>query len=446
MSGAGGFARSFRVIAVLLFVGMIAAIVAIAWRIPDPEILPALADRKPDIEHGRYVAILGDCAACHTTAGGKPFAGGVPFPTPVGTVYSTNITPDHDTGIGNYSFRDFVRVMHLGATPDGTRLYPAMPYTAYAKVSDEDLWDLFAYLQSGLAPVQEDNRPTAIPWPLSIRWPIAWWNIAFHDSSRFVADGSKDEQWNRGAYLVQGLAHCGTCHTPRGLAFDEKDVSGKSELYLSGTAIDGTSPINLRGNMGDGLGRWSATEIAELLKSGRNAHSSVNGAMAEVVRDSTQYMNDSDIAAIAVYLKSLSPAPDDHRATFSADDATIRKILSGDERSAGGRMYIDSCAACHRLSGKGASFAFPSLAGNLSVLSSDPSSLIAVILDGARLPSTAAAPTGLAMPPFGWRYDDTDIAQLTTFIRSNWGNSATPVAAAEVAKVRKQLSPIRAPP
>ncbi len=435
-----GFARRFWVVAALVLVVAAAVLFAIALHVPNPGISPLLAQRKPDVEHGKYVAVLGDCAACHTAAGGQPFAGGVPFSTPVGTVYSNNITPDRDSGIGNYSFEDFVRVMRLGATPDGTRLYPAMPYTAYAKVSDEDLQDLFAYLQSGLAPVERARRPSGIPWPLSMRWPLALWNLAFHDNSRFVADGSKDEQWNRGAYLVQGLTHCGTCHTPRGIAFEEADVTGKSDLYLSGTDFDGSSPINLRSNIGDGLGRWSASDIAELLKSGRNLHSAVTGPMADVVRDSTQYMTEQDVAAIATYLKSLSPAPEDRRPAFAANDATIRTIMAGDERSTGGRFYMDSCAACHRLSGSGESFAFPTLAGNSSVLNSDPSSLIAVILNGARLPSTDAAPTGLAMPPFAWRYGDADIAKLATFVRANWGNSAPPVTAAQVANVRKQRS------
>jgi mono/diheme cytochrome c family protein len=431
--------RSWALAALALIVAA-AAILVLVLHVPKPEISPLLAQRKSDMEHGKYVAMLGDCAACHTAAGGQPFAGGVSFSTPVGTVYSTNITPDRDSGIGNYSFEDFVRVMRLGVTPDGTRLYPAMPYTAYAKVSDEDLQDLFAHLQSGVAPSHEARRPSSIPWPLSMRWPLAFWNLAFHDDSSFVADGSKDEQWNRGAYLVQGLGHCGTCHTPRGVAFEEVDVAGKSNLYLSGTEFDGASPINLRGNTGDGLGRWSASDIAELLRSGRNPHSAVTGPMADVVRDSTQYMTDQDAAAIATYLKSLSLAPEDHRATFAANDATIRTFMAGDERSAGGRIYMDSCAACHRLSGGGERVAFPTLAGNSIVLNSDPSSLIAVILDGARLPSTAAAPSGLAMPPFGWRYDDVDIAEVATFVRTNWGNGARPITAAQVAKVRKQPS------
>jgi mono/diheme cytochrome c family protein len=269
--------------------------------------------------------------------------------------------------------------------------------------------------------------------------PLALWTDALHDSSRFVMDVSKDVHWNRGAYLVQGLSHCGTCHTPRGFFFEEKDVSGKTNLYLSGTQLDGTSPVNLRGNNGDGLGRWSASDIADLLQSGRNAHSAVTGTMADVVRHSTQYMTDQDVSSIALYLKSLSPAPEDGRAHFVPSDSTVRTIMAGDERSSGGRIYMDSCAACHRLSGGGETLTFPTLAGNPSVLSADPSSLIAVILHGARTPSTARAPSGLAMPDFHWRYDDADIAELATFIRANWGNQGLPVSAVQVAKIRDRL-------
>ena len=440
MNGSGLSVRKRWVITGLLVVAAaVAASLLVAARLPDPEISPMLAQRQPDAARGAYIAVLGDCAFCHTAIGGIPFAGGLALATPMGAIYSSNITPDPGMGIGRYTFKDFVRVMRLGVKPDGTRLYPAMPYTAYSKVSDEDLQDLFAYLRSAIAPVQQASRATDIVWPLSIRWPLALWNIAFHDNSRFMMNASQDAQWNRGAYLVQGLAHCGTCHTPRGLLFEEKDVRGTSNLYLSGARLDGTSPINLRGNDGDGLGRWSETDVAALLKSGRNAHSAVTGTMSDVVRHSTQYMTDQDVVAIALYLKSLSPAPENGHANFAASDATIRTMLAGTERSSGGRIYMDSCAACHRLSGSGENLAFPTLAGNPTVLSADPSSLIAVILTGARTPATAGAPTGLAMPDFGWRYDDADIADLATFIRSHWGNGAGPVAVAQVASVRKQL-------
>jgi mono/diheme cytochrome c family protein len=438
-------ARNRWLIAGLALVVAAAVVVsAVAHHVPDPAISPALAQRTPDAARGEYIAVLGDCAFCHTKAGGPSYAGGLALNSPLGTIYSSNITPDRDTGIGAYTLADFVRVMRLGVKPDGTRLYPAMPYTAYAAVSDEDLQDLFAYLQSSIAAVPLASRATDIPWPLSIRWPLALWNAAFHDDSRFLTDGSKDSQWNRGAYLVQGLAHCGTCHSPRGIFFEEKDLRGSSNLYLSGGSLDATSPINLRGNSGDGLGRWSIVDIAALLKSGRSEHSAVSGAMADTVRHSTQYMTDQDVASIAIYVKSLSPAPERGRASFAASASTLSSIMAGSERSSGGRIYLDSCAACHRLSGSGENSTFPSLAGNPSVLSSDPSSLIGVILEGARVPSTAAAPSGLAMPGFGWRYNDADIAALATFTRSSWGNSAPPVTATKVAEIRGQLGGGRA--
>ena len=425
--------------AVALLGGMVIAIFIIQRHVPEPEIDLTVVQRQPDNARGEYIAILGDCSFCHTKPGGQVFAGGRSLETPLGVIYSSNITPDADTGIGRYTLRDFMRVMRFGVTPSGKRLYPAMPYTAYAKVSDEDLQDLFAYLQMQVAPVHEASRATDIHWPLSVRWPLALWSSAFLDRARFATDPSKDAQWNRGAYLVQGLLHCGTCHTPRGLFYDEKDVSGRTNRYLSGAELDGNSPVNLRGNDGDGLGRWSAADIADLLQSGRNAHSAVTGTMADVVRNNTQFMTDQDVAAVAGYLKSLSPASEEGRAHFAASDATLQRVMTGAERSTGGRIYMDSCAACHRLSGSGEKLAFPTLAGNPSVLSGDPSSLIAVILQGARTPSTAGAPTGLTMPGFDWRYDDANIAELATFVRSSWGNQGAPVSAGQVRKVRDRL-------
>jgi mono/diheme cytochrome c family protein len=423
---------------VLLAVIATGLVAVVVLPTPQPELSPVIAQRQPDIAHGQYVAVLGDCAACHTAPQGEKLAGGLPFPTPVGTIYASNITPDAETGIGGYTFADFVRVMRFGVKSDGTRLYPAMPYTAYAKVSDEDLHDLFAYLQHEVLPVRRVTRSDGMTWPLSMRWPLAIWNAAFLDRHGFTADSSKSDEWNRGAYLVQGLEHCGTCHTPRGFALQEKNVDGSSTQFLAGSVLDGGSPINLRGNDGDGLARWSADDIVQILTTGRNAHSAVTGSMTEVVADSTQYLTHGDAAAIASYLKSLSPAPEAGRATFTpGDEATLHTIKAGGEKSVGGQIFMDSCAACHRLSASGEKLVFPGLTGNPSVLSQDPSSLIAVILNGNRLPSTAGAPSDLAMPGFAWRYDDKAIAELASFIRSSWGNHASAVTPAEVAALRR---------
>jgi mono/diheme cytochrome c family protein len=430
-----------RAIACLLVAVVAAALFGvyrIASAIPDPPISPQIASRKPDPAHGRIVALEGDCAGCHTAPDDDAYAGGVAFATPVGTLYSSNITPDPEQGIGKYGFTDFVRLMRLGVTPSGKRLYPAMPYTAYAKVTDEDLQDLFAWLKQNVAPSGRVNRKGDISWPLTMRWPLALWNLAFHKAKPFQADPARDAEWNRGAYLVQGLTHCGTCHTPRNFAFAEKDLDGGTSFYLSGASFDGQSPVNLRGNEGDGLGRWSKEDIVQLLKSGRNPHSAVSGSMTDVVRFSTQYLDDKDLSAIAAYLKTLPAASGDHPG-FASDPATLRSYLDGTQQDPGGKIFMDACSACHRLDGQGARTVFAGLAGNPMVLSRDPASLIEVILAGARLPSTAAAPSDLAMPGFAWRYDDAEIAALATFARSSWGNHAPPVLPGQVTDVRMRL-------
>jgi mono/diheme cytochrome c family protein len=424
---------------VAVAVAAAAAVAVIALHRPEPVVSAALAQRKADPHKGAYLATAGDCVACHTAPGGKSFAGGLPFATPVGTVFSTNITADRDNGIGNYTLQDFIRLMRFGVARDGRRVYPAMPYTAYARVSDEDLQDLLAYLQQ-LPPINAVNRPIEAAWPLSMRWPLALWNVAFHDDTPFQPDPNKSAVWNRGAYLVQGLGHCGTCHTPRGLALQEKDLTGRSNEFLSGGVLAGFSSTNLRGNNGSGLGSWTEQDIVDLLKTGRSTFSAVHGPMTEVVQDSTQYIGDADLKAIAVYLKSLSPAPSDAQPGFEKSDATIQAFMDGSENAPGGRIFMDSCSACHRLDGSGAGRGFPRLAGNASVLNPNADSLIAIILQGNRLPSTEGAPSGLAMPAFGWRYNDADIAALATFVRTSWGNRAAAVGEEDVRRVRAQLA------
>ena len=409
-----------------------------AWTEPSINVAADVGAGSGDAVHGEYLARVGDCMACHTVKGGAPYAGGYPFKTPVGTIYPNNISSDRVHGMGDYSFSDFVRVMREGIAKDGRHLYPAMPYTSYAKVSDADLKDLYAYFTTRAPASSEENRPSDIEWPLSMRWPLAIWNRAFHDDSPFRPEDTQSVEWNRGAYLVQGLAHCGACHTPRGVAMQELDLTGKTSRFLSGSKLDNTSPINLRGNAGSGLGNWSEADIVAVLQTGRGPHSAVTGSMGEVIEHSTQYLNDADLHAIAVYLKSLPPRPSDATA-FQANDATLKSIMAGSATGPGASFYIDSCAACHRQNGQGASRVFPSLANNPMVLASQPDSLIAVVLNGSRLPSTASAPSPLAMPPFAWRYDDEQVAELATFVRSSWGNNASAVTAEQVKAVRHNL-------
>ncbi|MGI4793711.1 MAG: c-type cytochrome [Janthinobacterium lividum] len=426
-----------RVAATVAAAAVIVGGVALAWALPAPlpSLPPEIASRTPDPAHGAYLAVAGDCTACHTRPGGAAFAGGVPFVVPMGVVYSTNITPDRTHGIGDYTLPEFIRLMRQGVARDNRRIYPAMPYTAYTKVSDADLQDLYAYFEHSVPAAAEHDFANRIPWPLSIRWPLAFWNKVFLDDTRFQSDPTKPNSWNRGAYLVEGLGHCGTCHTPRGFGFHEKATKDDSPLYLAGAELDGQSPSDLRGNAWTGLGGWNASDIVELLKTARTAHTAIAGQMTEVVANSTQHMHDDDLQAIAIYLKSLSPAPDQH-SSFAASDNTYRRIMAGQEDSPGGRMFMDSCSACHRLDGAGYDHAFPQLTGNSTVLHPNSGSLVATILTGARLPSTVDAPSQLAMPAFGWRYSDEEVAELASFVRSAWGNHADAVTADQVRRIR----------
>jgi mono/diheme cytochrome c family protein len=260
---------------------------------PTPEATPmaaiagaaptAAADASDLVQRGGYLAQAGDCIACHTAPKGKPFAGGLPMSTPLGTIYSTNITPDSGTGIGAYSEADFRRALREGVAKDGHNLYPAMPYPSFAKLGDDDVHALYAYFMHGVTPVQQANRASAIPFPLNQRWPLMLWNLAFLHAGAYVPKPDHDAMWNRGAYLVQGLGHCGACHTPRGLTFQEQALDESGTLFLSGAVLDDWSAPNLSGNTRSGLGRWSEAQLVGFLKTGANEHATAFGSMTSVI-------------------------------------------------------------------------------------------------------------------------------------------------------------------
>ena len=395
------------------------------------------------IERGRYLATAGDCVACHTMPDGQPFAGGLALDSPIGQIYSSNITPDRKTGIGDYTLDDFDRVMRHGIARRGDSIYPAMPYPSYAHMTPDDIAAMYAYFMQGVAPVESTNHDSKIRWPLSARWPLAIWRKVFapdpgvlaHDTGRYP-----DPRIARGAYLVQGPGHCGSCHTERAVTLQEKALDDSSTAYLAGgSVIDGWLSVNLRSNAADGLGGWSLDDIVATLKTGRNPTRAVVGtAMSDVVYHSTQHLTDDDLGAIASYLKSLTPAPGG-TSTFVADSRTFDELKAGINRTRGAELYVDSCAACHATSGVGRTRALPAIAGNSSVLATDPTSMIRLVLAGSELPSTAGAPSPLGMPPFGWRFSNAEAAELLTFVRNSWGNHAPPVTAAQVAKVRATL-------
>jgi mono/diheme cytochrome c family protein len=399
----------------------------------------AAADAPDLIARGEYLERAGDCIVCHTGPGEKPFAGGLKMGTPLGAVYTTNITPDKETGIGAYSFEDFERAMRKGVGKDGHHLYPAMPYPSYAKISEDDLRALYAYFMQSVVPVKRQNTASDIPWPLNMRWPIAIWNIAFSAKPDYTPKPDHDAKWNRGAYLVQSLGHCGSCHTPRGIFFQEKGMDETKATYVQGGNLDNWYASSLRQDSLAGLKGWSEADIVAFLKTGRNDHATVFGTMIDVINNSTQYLSDDDLGAIAAYLKSL---PGNSTGTTYAYDAkTFDKLHSGTADSAGARVYLQQCGDCHALDGMGRPPFLPPIAGNPVVMDSDPSSLINLALNGANRVVVGGMPDSYRMPEFRVQLKDQDIADSLNFIRKGWGNSATPVSAEQVAKIRKQTDP-----
>ncbi len=402
------------------------------------------------IRRGEYLARAGDCIACHSVPGGKPFAGGLKFDTPIGAIYSTNITPDTHTGIGGWSLADFDRAVRAGVSRNGDTLYPAMPYPSYARLSEDDVRAMYAYFMHGVAPVEQGNRPVDIVWPLSMRWPLGIWRRLFAPAPQpFDAARYGDAQLARGAYLVQGLGHCGACHTPRATTMQERalgDADGPAFL-AGGAAIDGWVPTSLRGEPRTGLGTWSEQDIAQFLKTGRNRHTAAFGGMTDVVDHSMQYLSDADLAAIARYLKSLPPRASGET-PYAYDDTAAAALRAGDARKPGAAVYVDNCMACHRSDGRGYTRVFPALGGNPVVQGDDPSSLIHVVLEGAALHGTRTAPSSFTMPPFGWRLSDQEVADVASFVRASWGNTGAAVTAAQVAKLRSAYPGTRpaAPP
>ena len=422
--------------------------VAIAFVLIAPYSMAQAAPASQElVQRGAYLARAGDCIACHTAPEGQPFAGGVPLNTPIGMIYSTNITPDLETGIGRYSMDDFVKVMREGVAKDGHRLYPAMPYTSYARLSQEDLLALYAYFMQGMEPVHNPNHPTQLSWPLSMRSLMAVWNALYLKKAEYATDPNKSASWNRGAYLVQGLGHCGGCHTPRGVLSQEKAGSEKDgRQYLAGATLDNWHASPLTGDRETGLHAWSKDEIVEFLRTGRTERVAALGIMAEVVGKSTQYLTDQDLMAIAEYLKSLPPSNDegqgnaDSAMQAGAASAATHALRAGDTGMRGSRVYLDNCNACHRSDGSGANRTFPNLVKNEAVNAKDPITLIHIMLAGASMPSTQTAPSAFAMPDLGWRLSDAEVADVLTFVRGSWGNHAAAVSRDEVGRVRKALA------
>jgi mono/diheme cytochrome c family protein len=378
------------------------------------------------IERGRYLAVAGDCASCHTAPGsGQPFAGGRPIQTPFGVVVGANITPDRETGIGAWSDELFVRALRDGSGHGGELLYPAMPYPYYTKVTERDALAIRAYLNT-VRPVRNRVIANLLPFPFDVREGVTAWNALYFKSGEFKPDAAKSAEWNRGAYLVEGLGHCGACHTPK------TTLGGDDTAHaLQGYALQGWFAPNITNDNERGLGGWSVADIVSYLKTGHNPSTASTGIMAEEITLSSSQMTDADLAAIATYLKSLPGETGAAAAAASAPEPAM---------AAGGAIYADECSACHGLDGKGVPYLFPSLTGSPNVRSVDPASLIRVVLEGARSVATAGEPTGPGMPSFAWKLNDDEAAAVLTYIRNSWGSSAPPVDPHQVNQARASMA------
>jgi mono/diheme cytochrome c family protein len=372
------------------------------------------------IAHGKALTEAGDCASCHTADPAKPFAGGKRIDTPFGTIYSPNLTPDRDTGLGGWSDEDFRRALREGVAPDGSRYYPAFPYPNFTKMTRDDILAIRAYLAT-LAPVRNTPPPPELRWPLNYRLVMRLWDNLFFRPGIFEPDQQKSTEWNRGGYLVTGVAHCGACHTPKNMFGADK----RAQSY-GGGLVQGWFAPRLDGADRSGLKSWSVKDIAEYLQSGRNSRSHASGLMAEVVVNSTSKMSDADIRAIAVYLKDL-PAGAPEPAAIAPPQAQMTE---------GEKIYKAACVACHELNGSGAPRIYPPLPGNANLQSADASSTLRIILDGAETVTTPRAPNNGSMPAYAKKLSDQEIADVTTYMRNAWGNAAPAVTPAQVAKAR----------
>ena len=384
----------------------------------------AKAQAEPSAEtvaRGKALTVAADCASCHTADPAKPFAGGKRIDTPFGGIYSPNLTPDRDTGIGAWSDDEFYRALRYGEDPDGSRYYPAFPYPNFTKLIRDDILAIRAYL-STLTPFRNTPREPELRWPLNHRVVMRVWNFLFFRPGIFEPDQGKSSEWNRGGYLVEGAAHCGACHTPKNLFGANK----RGRAY-GGGPVQGWFAPRLDSAVRSGLKSWSADDIVEYLQSGRNGRSHADGPMAEVVVNSTSKMGDADVRAIAVYLKDV-PAGAPEPAVTPPPQADM---------TAGAALYAHACIACHEADGSGAPRIYPPLPGNANLQSADPTSTLRIILDGAQTVTTPRAPNAGSMPAYAKQLSDQQIADVTNYIRNSWGNAAPLVTPAQVKKARR---------
>ena len=423
-----------------------------AWVSADTPASTLTASATPDaLTRGAYLAKAGNCAGCHTVRGGAPYAGGLRIATPFGPVYASNLTPDMTTGIGRWSSADFWRALHNGRSKDGRLLYPAFPYTSYTQVSREDADALLAFLKSQ-RPVVQANTPHAVRFPYNSQLALAVWRALYFGPKTFQPDAKQGPDYNRGAYLVNGLGHCSACHSARNA------MGASSGLHLAGGLI----PVqnwyapSLVSPLEAGIDKLGVADMVAVLKTGVSSRASVMGPMAEVVLGSTQHLSEADLNAMALYLKALGEnqiqsqtpamATTDLKISVMGTTPTPQALSVPPAVAAyGAQLYEQHCAQCHGAQGQGQRLgnlnAYPALAGNRAVLMPQTANLVQIVLNGGYAPATSGNPRPFGMPPFVMVLEDADIAAVLTHVRRSWGNQAEVVSPLDVNRVRANQVP-----
>jgi mono/diheme cytochrome c family protein len=400
-----------------------------AYKGPNPAGAPPELASSDVIARGKYLTEAADCVVCHTPSGGRPYAGGVAFPTQFGVLYSPNITGDKETGIGAWTDAEFLRAVHEGVGKDGEHLYPAFPYESYALMSDADVLAIKAYLIS-LPPAHAAAPPNRLNFPFNQRWLMAIWSALYSPNERFQPHPDRSPQWNRGAYLVEALEHCGDCHTPRNLA-----QALDNRQKFAGSLIGGWRAYNITADPASGVGAWSDQSLAEYLSAGHaDGHGAAGGPMGEVVGASLSQLTPSDVGAIVAYLRSIPaigsaglPAP----VTQPASDKPKLMQASFDPR--GKQIFEGACASCHSWSGVSLLTNDATLTGDRAV--NDPSAVnvAQIVIAGGGQPGGA-----VRMPAFGAAYSDTEIAAVANYVTARFGGAGSRLTAPDVARLRRE--------
>jgi mono/diheme cytochrome c family protein len=397
----------------------------------NPTGVPAELGNADIVKRGEYLAKAADCMVCHTTPGGAEYAGGLAFPLPFGTLYSTNITADKDTGIGNYSDQDFLDAVRRGVRKDGARLYPAMPYTSYTFMTDADVLAIKAYLFS-LPAVHRENESDTLQFPFNQRWSMIFWSLAFNPNSRFAPNTAKSAEWNRGAYIAEALAHCGDCHTPRNLAF-----ALDNRRKFAGAVAAGWRAYDITSDKGTGIGSWSDEEVfAYLAKGHAMGRGTASGPMGEAVDHSFSQMDPADIRALVTYLRSIPAVASSEPATIAPPAPASPKEGGAVADTLGRKVFAQACVSCHSWTGVSALSPFATISGSRAVNDPSATNVAQIVISGTR----RSTPGAMSMPAFGSSYTDTEIAAVANYVTGRFGATASRLTAEDVAELRGQTA------